>query len=157
MANAAILLLKPLEGLGGEGDQVTVKAGYARNFLLPQGMAIPVTRSNKKQIESLQKARAVREAKELENAQGLAEKLKNARLTIAVKTGAEGKVFGSVTANDLIARLKDDGIELEKKKIHLRHPAKTLGKHAAQVKLHADLVFDLEFEVVSENPIEAKS
>ena len=153
MATSKVLLLKHVENLGGEGDQVSVKAGYARNFLYPQKVAIPVTKSNKKQIEALLKARVVREAKELENAQALAKAFEGMSIAFAVKTGDGGKMFGSVTAADLIARIAENGLELPRKAVHLSHPVKELGKHTAKIKLHNDVRFEFSFEVVSENPI----
>lgn len=155
MANTDVLLLKPVENLGGEGEQVTVKAGYARNFLFPQKFAMPVNRANKKQIEALIKAREVREANERSEAEKLAEKLAGVSIAIAVKTGEGGKMFGSVTAADLIGRLAQEGIDISKKQLHL-NPVKELGKHTASVKLHRDVKAELSFEVVSENPIEEK-
>lgn len=153
MATSKVLLVKPLENLGGEGEQVSVKAGYARNFLFPQKIAIPVTKANKKQIEALQKAREIREAKELENAQAVAKALEGMTIAFAVKTGEGGKMFGSITVADIAAKIAENGIELPKKAIHLDHPVKELGKHTAQVKLHNSVKVDFGFEVVSENPI----
>lgn len=152
MANTDVLLLKPVENLGGEGEQVNVKAGYARNFLFPQKIAMPVNRANKKQIEALLKAREVREANERSSAEKLAAKLGGISVAIAVKTGEGGKMFGSVTTADLLERLIAEGVELSKKQLHLS-PVKELGKHSASVKLHKDVKIDFEFEVVSENPI----
>ncbi len=154
MATTDILLLEPVTGLGGEGDQVTVKAGYARNFLLPRKVALPVNRANQKYIDALQKRRAEREAKELGNAQELAAKIEKVGIAIAVKTGEGGKMFGSVTSQDLIDRLKEDGIELERKQLNLYTPVKSLGKHTTKVKLHPEISVEFEWEVVSENPIE---
>lgn len=154
MANNEVLLLKPVDGLGAEGDQVKVRSGYARNFLLPQGMAVPLTVANRKQVESLKKARALREAKELEGAQALAKQIEKAGIAIAVKTGEGGKLFGAVTANDIHDKLTAAGISVEKKRIHLGQPIKTLGKHEVKIRLHPDVSVDLSFEVVSENPIE---
>ena len=154
MATSKVLLIKPVENLGGEGDQVSVKAGYARNFLLPKELAVPISKANKKQIEALLKARQLREAKELENAQALANAIAQMSIAFAVKTGEGGKLFGSITAADLAARIAEGGIELPKKAVLLERPVKELGKHTAHVKLHKDVRFDIEFEVVSENPIE---
>lgn len=154
MATSNVLLLKPVEDLGGEGDQVTVKAGYARNFLFPKKLAIPLTMANKKQIVALQKARAIREAKELENAQALQKVIAEMSIAFAVKTGEGGKLFGSVTAADITAKIKEGGIELPKKAVRMDAPIKELGKHSVHVKLHNDVKFDIEVEVVSENPIE---
>ena len=154
MANSQVLLLQPINGLGAEGDTVTVRAGYARNFLLPRKQALPITQANKKQVESLLKAREAREQKEFENARELSEKIEKISIAIAVKTGEGGKMFGAVTANDLIERLKEEGVELVKKQLGLAQPIKDLGSHSATIKLHADVEAELKFEVVSENPIE---
>ena len=154
MAHHEVLLLKPVAGLGGEGDQVRVRAGYARNFLLPQKAAVALTQSNRKRVESLKKQRAQREATELTGAQELAKKIAKVSLAFVVKTGDGGKMFGAITAADLHAKFVEAGIELDKKKIHLHTPVKTLGKHEVAIKLHADVSVDISFDVVSENPIE---
>lgn len=153
MAYSEVLLVKPVDGLGGEGDQVKVRAGYARNFLLPRAIAVPVTKANRKQVESLKKRRAEREAQELSGAQDLAKKLEKTSLAFAVKTGEGGKMFGAITANDIHDKLTEAGITLDKKRIHLHTPVKTLGQHTVKVKLHADVSVELGFDVVSENPI----
>ena len=154
MANTEVLLVKPVEGLGGEGDQVKVRAGYARNFLLPRKIAVPLNASNKKHIDSLKKRRAEREQSELNGAQELAKKLEKTSLAFAVKTGEGGKMFGAITAQDVHDKLAASGLEIEKKKIHLFTPVKLLGKHTVKIKLHADVSVELPFDVVSENPIE---
>jgi large subunit ribosomal protein L9 len=153
MAHKEVLLIKPVDGLGAEGDQVRVRAGYARNFILPRKIGVPVTQGNRRQIEALKARRAEREATELTIAQALAAKLAKANIAFAVKTGEGGKMFGAVTSADLHAKLLEAGIDVEKKRIHLTPPVKTLGKHTAAIKLHADVSVDLEFDVVSENPI----
>src|SRR4051812_15981230 len=155
MAHTEVLLVKPVEGLGGEGDQVKVRAGYARNFLLPRKIAVSLSASNKKHVDSLKKKRAEREQDELTRAQDMAKKLEKTSLAFAVKTGEGGRMFGAITANDVHDKLVASGIELDKKKIHLFTPVKTLGKHTVKVKLHADVTVELGFDVVSENPIEA--
>ena len=154
MANHEILLLKPVDGLGAEGDQVKVRAGYARNFLLPQGMAVPLNEANRKKVEALKKARGLREAKELDGAQAVAKQIQKAGIAIAVKTGEGGKLFGAVTVHDIHEKLTAAGITIERRRIHLGQPIKTLGKHEVTIKLHADVSVDLSFDVVSENPIE---
>lgn len=154
MANNQVLLLQPINGLGAEGDTVTVRAGYARNFLLPRKLALPITQANKKHVESLLKAREAREQKEFEQARELSAKVEKTSIAIAVKTGEGGKMFGAVTANDLIERLGEEGIELTKKQLQISAPIKELGSHTATVKLHADVDTELKFEVVSENPID---
>ncbi len=154
MALSEVLLKKPLAGLGAEGDQVKVRAGYARNYLLPQGIAVPVTQANRKQIEALKKARAIREAQELDDAKALAAKLEGTELTFSVKTGEGGKLFGSVSTADIAAKLAEQGVEIARKQIHLPHgPIKLLGKHTASVKLHAEISVEISVEIVSENPV----
>ena len=153
MANSEILLIKAVDGLGAEGDLVKVRAGYARNFLLPQGKAMPLTQANRKRVEALKKARASRESKELEGATELSKQIEKAGIAIAVKTGEGGKLFGAVTANDIHDKLAAAGINVEKRRIHLGQPVKTLGKHSVKIKLHTDVSVELTFDVVSENPI----
>jgi large subunit ribosomal protein L9 len=154
MAQSEILLLKPVEGLGGEGDQVKVRAGYARNYLLPRGVAVPLTQANRKQVEALKKRRSVRETQELAGAQEIADKLGKTSLAFAVKTGEGGKTFGAVTSADIHDKLVAAGFSIERKRIHLYAPVKTLGQHTVKIRLHADITVELPFDVVSENPIE---
>ena len=154
MAQTEVLLIKPVDGLGAEGEQVRVRAGYARNYLLPQGIALPVNQANRKYVEALQKARTVREARDLEVANGLAAKLQAVSLTFAVKTGEGGKMFGAISTAEIATKLAESGIEIERKRIHLgQGPIKLLGKHSANVRLHSTVTIELPFEVVSENPI----
>ena len=154
MAHSEVLLVKPVEGLGGEGDQVKVRAGYARNYLLPRNVAVPVTKSNRKQIEALKRRRGEREATELNGARELAKRLEKTSLAFAVTTGEGGKMFGSVTVADIHDKLAAAGFAIERKRIHLFTPVKTLGKHTVKVKLHSDVSVELSFDIVSENPIE---
>ena len=154
MAYSEVLLIKPVDGLGAEGDQVKVRAGYARNYLLPRQIAAPLTTANRKQVEALKKRRAEREIKELSGAQELAKRIEKVSIAFAVKTGEGGRMFGAIAATDLHEKLVAAGIEIEKKKIHLHTPVKTLGKHETTIKLHGDVTVALSFDVVSENPIE---
>ena len=155
MANREILLLKPVEGLGGEGDQVKVRAGYARNYLLPRKIGVPVNAANRKQVDALRKRRAERELQELSGAQELARKIEKLSLAFPVKTGEGGKMFGAITAADLHDKLTAAGFAIDRKRIHLFSPVKTLGHHTVKVKLHADVSVEVPFDVVSENPIVA--
>jgi large subunit ribosomal protein L9 len=154
MAHTEVLLVQPVEGLGGEGDQVKVRAGYARNFLLPRKIAVTLTASNKKHVDALKKRRAEREQTELNIAQELAKKLEKTSLAFAVKTGEGGKMFGAITAQDIHEKLTAAGVTIDKRKIHLFTPVKTLGKHEVKIKLHSEVSVDISFDVVSENPIE---
>lgn len=153
MAHNEVLLLKPVDGLGAEGDQVKVRAGYARNFLLPQKYAVALTQANRKRVDALKKRRTEREASELSGAQALAAKIAKVSIAFAVKTGEGGKMFGAITAADIHQKLVEAGVEIDKRKIHLHTPVKTLGKHEVKIKLHADVSVEVSFDVVSENPI----
>ena len=153
MAHSEVLLIKPVENLGAEGDQVKVRAGYARNYLIPQKYAGALTQANRKRNEALKKRRAEREASELEAAKTLAGQIEKVSIAFAVKTGEGGKMFGAITAADIHQKLIEAGVEIDKRKIHLYTPAKTLGKHEVQIKLHHDVSVTLSFEIVSENPI----
>ncbi|MGH7946873.1 MAG: 50S ribosomal protein L9, partial [Opitutaceae bacterium] len=97
MATTEVLLVQPVDGLGGEGDQVKVRAGYARNYLLPRKIAVTLNASNRKHVDSLKKRRAQREQSELDIAQDLAKKLEKTSLAFAVKTGEGGRMFGAIT------------------------------------------------------------
>ena len=156
MANSDILLLEAIKGLGSEGDTVSVRAGYARNFLFPRKLAIPVNQGNRKQIESLKIAKEKRIAEELEASKSLAEKIGQVSISIAVKTGDNGKMFGSVTSTDILARLEEEGIQLEKKQLNVAQPIKDLGSHEIQAKLNSAIEATFNLEIVSENPIIAE-
>jgi large subunit ribosomal protein L9 len=153
MAMTEVLLLERVDGLGAEGESAKVRAGYARNFLLPKKLALILTYANRKQIEALQKARAAREGRDLEQAQQLADRLSRASLAIVVKTGENGKMFGAVTAKEICEKLANDGIEVDRKKIHLAAPIREIGRHSVLVKLHKTVELNFQFDVVSENPI----
>ena len=154
MANTEILLLEKIDNLGLEGDIVKVKAGFARNFLLPRKKAIPLNLSNKKRLDALMIARAARESEELQKAQEVATKLENISLAIAVKTGSGGKLFGSVTSQQIVDKLKEQGFVVDKRHFKNFNPIKDLGKMEVHLQLHQEVVVNLTVEVVSENPIE---
>lgn len=154
MANQQLLLLEPIDNLGNEGDEVSVKAGFARNYLLPLGKAVPLTKANKKQMEVLRARAAKRLQEQLEGAQQLAARIETVNIAFAVQTGPGGRMFGSITAADIAKRLAEDGIEIDKRHVHLGQNVKELGKHTTKIKLHAEVSVELSFEVVSENPIE---
>ena len=150
MANHEILLLKPVDGLGAEGDQVKVRAGYARNFLLPQGKAVPLTQANRKHVEALKKARGLREAKELDGAQALAKQIEKAGIAIAVKTGEGGKLFGSVTGKDVSDALKKQHIDIDKRKITIQGEVTGTGVYEAVIKVHPTVTSKIKVSVVAE-------
>jgi large subunit ribosomal protein L9 len=154
MPKTEVILTHNVVGLGAESDHVKVAAGYARNFLFPQGLAIPLTLANKKQIEALQKRRVDREAKELHSMTELASTLSKLTLLIKVKTGEDGKMFGSVTAGTIADELRHQyDAHLDKRKIHLQHPIKSLGDHEVPLHLHHDVDCTLKVKVESSTPL----
>ena len=157
MAKTEVILTHNIIGLGGESDQVKVAAGYARNYLYPHRLAVPVTQANKRQIEALRKRRGEREAHELNSMTELAKSVRNfPPLVIKVKTGEDGKMFGSVTSGSIADELKHAfDVTLDKKKIHLEAPIRTLGEHEVELRLHTDVTASLKVRVESTTPIVA--
>src|ERR1700733_9667418 len=156
MAKTEVILTHNIVGLGGESDQVKVAAGYARNFLFPQGFAIPLTSSNKRRIESLKQRRAEREAHEFNTMTELSKGVAKLICVIKVKAGDDGKMFGSVTAGMIADELKHQfDITLDKRKIHLEGAIKTLGEHEVELHLHAEVKSTLKVRVESLTPVVA--
>src|SRR5205814_4969037 len=153
MAKTEVILTHNIVGLGGESDQVKVAAGYARNYLLPQGLAIPVTGANKRRLEALKQRRGEREAHELTTMSELSKSLSKLVCVVAVKTGEDGKMFGTVTPGMIADQLKTQfDVTLDKRKIHLEHPIRSLGEHEVELRLHADVVTTLKVRVESSTP-----
>jgi large subunit ribosomal protein L9 len=156
MAKTEVILTHNIVGLGGESDQVSVAAGYARNYLIPQGYAIPLTGANKRRIEALKQRRAEREAHEFNTMSELAKSISKLICVIKVKAGDDGKMFGSVTAGMIADELKHQfDVALEKKKIHLEHAIRTLGDHDVPLHLHAEVKSTLKVRVESLTPVAA--
>jgi large subunit ribosomal protein L9 len=153
MPKTSVILVQNIVGLGGESDLVKVAAGYARNYLFPQGLAVPLTATNKRRIEALRQRRADREAHEFNTMSELSKSISKLIAVIAVKTGEDGKMFGTVTAGMVADQLKTQfDIVLDKRKIHLEHPIKTLGDHDLELRLHADVTATLKLRVESTTP-----
>lgn len=153
MPKTEVILTHNVVGLGAESDQVKVAAGYARNYLLPQGLAIPLTGANKRRLEALRQKRAEREAHELNTMTELAKSLSKMQLTITVKTGEDGKLFGSVTSGTIADELKHQfEVSLDKKKIHLDQAIRSLGEYEVEMRLHSDVHTTLKVKVISSTP-----
>jgi len=151
-----VILTSNIVGLGAESDQVKVAAGYARNYLFPQRLAIPLTRANKRQLEALKQRRAEREAHEFNTMTELAKAVSKLICLVKVKAGEDGKMFGSVTAGMIADELKHQfDISLDKRKIHLEHPIRALGEHEIELHLHADVKGTLKVCVESLTPVTA--
>ncbi|MGJ8698017.1 MAG: 50S ribosomal protein L9 [Verrucomicrobiaceae bacterium] len=149
MAATEVILREKINGLGVEAEVVKVKAGYARNFLIPKGKAYEATKGNLRQIENLEKARVQREAGELKIAQDLAGKIARLKPKFTLEIGANGKAFGSVTSIDIHKALEEKGIEIDRTAILLDKPIKTSGKTDVEVKLHADVTTSVTITVQS--------
>ena len=153
MAKTEVILTHNIVGLGGESDQVKVAAGYARNYLFPQGFAIPVTQANKRRLEVLRQRRAEREAHEFNTMNELSKSISKLIAIIQVKTGDDGKMFGSVTSGTIADALKTQfDITLDKKKIALDHPIKTLGEHEVELHLHPEVKTSMKVRIESDRP-----
>jgi large subunit ribosomal protein L9 len=154
MAKTEVILTHNIVGLGGESDQVKVAAGYARNFLFPQGLAIPLTSANKRRLEALKQRRAEREAHELNTMTDLAKSLSKLVCVLTAKTGEDGKMFGAVTAGMIADQLKTQfDVSLDKKKIHLEQPIRSLGEHDVELRLYQDVNATLKVRVESSTPL----
>lgn len=149
MANAQVILREKIEGLGSEADVVKVRAGYARNFLVPQGKAYEASEANVQHIEDLKVARAKREAEELSTAQELATKISKLRPKFTLETGQGGKAFGSVTSIDIHKALEEAGIVIDRHAIELDKPIKRSGKNEVTVSVHPEVSTTLIVNVIA--------
>ena len=146
-----VILREEVENLGRRGDLVKVASGYARNFLLPQRLAVTATESNKKIVEQEKQAYLRRDAKEVGGANELAKMMSNVSLTIAQKAGENDHLFGSVTAQDIATLLEKQGYAIDRRKVHLEEPIKTLGDFKVAVRLHRDVTVEIPVHVVKED------
>jgi large subunit ribosomal protein L9 len=146
-----IILKQDIQNLGHKDEIITVKDGYARNYLIPKGMAVNATASVRKQHEETLKQRAHKEEKIRVEAEKSAEKMKDLKLTIGAKTSTKGKIFGSVNTIQIAEALKNEGFEIERKDISIKEELiKEIGSYTATVKLHRDVKVEIPFEIVAE-------
>ena len=149
-----IILTQNVPNLGSLGDEVQVKDGYARNFLLPKGMAMLAGGKNASEIQHRQHFLGKQRAEAIAAAQGESEKVAALELTVQVRAGTGGRLFGSVTNRDLQALIAEQGFELDRKSIQLHTPVKSLGTFGATIKLHTDVKVELQFKVVASETVE---
>jgi large subunit ribosomal protein L9 len=143
-----VILTDEIRGLGTRGDVVTVKDGYARNYLIPKNLAREATTGNLKSVEQERKKWALLAQQEKVVAEKAAASVQGVKVTIAKRVGEHGNLFGSVTANDIADALVARGIEVDKRRIELAHPIKTLGTHDVDVRLHREVSAHVQVEVV---------
>ena len=147
---AKLILTQEVAGLGTSGDVVEVKNGYARNYLLPRGFATVWTKGGQKQVEQIKAARAARAVANLEEAQALAAKLQETTVQLERTAGAEGRLFGAVKQADIAEAIEAAGIgSVDKRSITIPQAIKAVGHHQAQVRLHEDVVADVEVQVLA--------
>ncbi|QBI56717.1 50S ribosomal protein L9 [Streptomonospora litoralis] len=144
-----LILTQEVTGLGAPGDVVEVRDGYGRNYLLPRGFAIRWTRGGQKQIDSIRRARDAREIRNLEDAQQVAGRLNAMRVRLDQRAGDGGRLFGSVTAADVAQAVKSaGGPEVDKRRIEIRNPIKSVGDHKVQIRLHPEVSATIAVQVV---------
>jgi large subunit ribosomal protein L9 len=154
MAHTQVLLREDIDNLGARGEIVRVKTGYARNYLLPRNLAVEATANNVRQIEGEKAALAKREAKERSSAELQASQLQKLTLKFERKVGEAGVLYGSVTSMDIAHALKDQGYEIDRRKIVLREPIKRFGNYNVPVRLHRDVTLELPINVLGEGGVE---
>jgi len=145
-----VILRETIDNLGRRGEIVDVKRGYARNFLLPQQMALPVTDANKRQVEREREAVELREAEERKGAEDHAQRLQSVECVIARRVGETNTLYGSVTSADIAECYKQQQITVDKRRIQLNEPLKELGEFQIAVRLHRDVTAEITVKVVNE-------
>jgi large subunit ribosomal protein L9 len=153
MAHTKVLLREDVDDLGARGEIVRVRAGYARNYLLPRKLAVEATTSNVKQIDQERAALLRKEEKERATADAQSEKLGTLVLEFKRKAGEQGALYGSVTSMDIAEALQERGYEIDRHRIHLREPLKRLGDYTVPVRLHREVTVDLPVKVAAEGEV----
>jgi large subunit ribosomal protein L9 len=145
-----VILREHVDNLGHRGDVVKVAPGYARNYLLPRKLALPVNEGNKRVIERERKLAETRELEERQQAEAVANRLTQIELTLSRRVGDTAQLYGSVTTADIADALLEKGLEIDRKRIHLDEPLKSLGEFTVPVKLHRDVTAQLKVHVAKQ-------
>jgi len=153
MAHTKVLLREDVDDLGARGEIVRVRAGYARNYLLPRNLAVEATTGNVKGIEQERAALLKKEAKERATAEAQSQHMGSMVLEFRRKAGEQGALYGSVTSMDVAEALKERGYEIDRHRIHLRETLKRLGEYKVPVRLHRDVTMELQVKVVPEGEV----
>jgi len=153
MAHTKVLLREDVDDLGARGEIVRVRAGYARNYLLPRNLAVEATAGNVKGIEQERAALLRKEAKERATAEGQSQQMGALELEFKRKAGEQGALYGSVTSMDVAEALRERGYEIDRHRIHLREPLKRVGDYTVPVRLHREVTIDLKVKVVPEGEV----
>lgn len=144
-----LILTQEVDGLGAAGDVVEVRDGYGRNFLIPRGFGMRWTKGGERTIDSIKAARASREVADLDHAKQIKTKLEGATVNLPVRAGEGGRLFGAVTVNDIASAVSATGVEVDKRKIVVGNPIKSLGAHQVVVKVHDEVDATVQLNVVS--------
>jgi large subunit ribosomal protein L9 len=145
-----LILTQEVSGLGTAGDVVEVKDGYGRNYLVPQGLAIRWTRGGEKQLESIRRARSVREIADVDTAREVKDRLEATPVRLSVRAGDTGRLFGAVTPSDIVAAVESaGGPSVDKRRIEVGNPIKTIGSHTVTVRLHPEIAATVQLDVVA--------
>ena len=145
-----LILTQEVTGLGAPGDVVEVKAGYGRNYLVPRSLAMPWTRGSEQQIEMIKRGRAAREIRSLDDAREAAGRLSGLNVRLQTRAGQGGRLFGSISTADIAAAVRNaGGPELDRRKIEVANPIKTIGSHRVSVRLHPEVSATLDVEVTA--------
>jgi large subunit ribosomal protein L9 len=145
-----VILRDDIDGVGKRGDICDVADGYARNLLLPRGLAIKASPGASAQAASMRRARDQRDAADRSAAQDIATKLVPTRIALTARAGAEGKLFGSITTSDIVEAVQaQTGIELDRRHVHLDEPIRSVGEHTATARLHAEVEFPISLDVTA--------
>jgi large subunit ribosomal protein L9 len=153
MAHTKVLLREDVDDLGARGEIVRVRAGYARNYLLPRKLAVEASTGNVKGIEAERAALLKKEAKERATAEGQAQQIGVLELEFKRKAGEQGALYGSVTSMDVAEALRQRGYEIDRHRIHLREPLKRVGEYTVPVRLHREVTIDLKIRVAPEGEV----
>ena len=145
-----LILTQDVSGLGAPGDVVEVKDGYGRNYLLPRGLATAWTKGGEKQVAQIKRAREVREVRDLDSAQAIKSSLEGLKVKVPARAGDTGRLFGAITVGDVVSAVEAaGGPAVDKRKVTIVNPIKTLGSHKVQVRVHPEVLADLTVDVVS--------
>ena len=148
MRNVQVILREDVQSLGQAGELVNVKPGFAFNYLIPQGKAIAATEASKRELEHQQRVITAKVRRELELLEGERKKIDGVVVEISAQAGEEGKLFGSVTVVQIAEQLAEKGIDVDRRRIDLAEPIKTLGEHSVVVKLHRQVTATIKVKVV---------
>lgn len=144
-----LIMTHEVTGLGAPGDVVEVRDGYGRNYLLPRGLAVQWTRGGQKQVDQIKRARQARDIRDLDEAKEVAERLSGMNVQLAQRAGHGGRLFGSVTASKVAEAVKaSGGPEIDKRRVEIRNPIKSVGEHQVTVRLHPEVSTTVSLEVV---------